>query len=126
MNQRINFQGQQPPVDRGGLYGRTDAAPSKVGVIFEVEDGQTVLYDGDGNKTWLIDTTSGNVTITLPAASSDPALAVKFTVKRKTGGVNTLTLATEGGNIDGAATYSLAAQYLKVTVLSDGTDYWTI
>ena len=70
--------------------------------------------------TILVDTTAGNVTVTLPANG------LVYRIKRITGGANTLTIATASGNIDNAATASLAIQYESVTLKSDGTDFWVV
>lgn len=72
----------------------------------------------------LVDTTAGNVTITLP----DPATSKEymFIVKRITGGSNTLTIVGASGNIDGAANASITTQYLVSVFKSDGTNYWII
>jgi len=70
--------------------------------------------------TILVDTTAGNVTVTLPANG------LTYRIKRITGGTNTLTVATAAGNIDNAATASIKNQYESVTLKSDGTDYWIV
>jgi hypothetical protein len=61
-------------------------------------------------------------TITLPAAASSKGLT--FTIKRLNTGA--VTVNTAGGNIDGAASQSLAAQYDWITVISDGTNWYII
>ncbi|MBU0495305.1 MAG: beta-propeller fold lactonase family protein [Chloroflexi bacterium] len=61
-------------------------------------------------------------TITLPAAAS--AKGVTFTIKRLTAGA--VTVNTAGGNIDGLASQSLAAQYDLITVVSDGANWFII
>jgi len=113
--------------DTGNAFRRTDSAPVKVGGIYKVDtDNQQLSFtDGQGNVIWFVDTTSGNVTITLPAATTVTA-DTRFTVKRTTAGANTLTVSTDGGNIDGAASKSMATQYDKYTFVSDGTNYWIV
>lgn len=111
--------------DPGNAFRRTDAPPAKQGGIYKTDDSQNTFTDGQGNKYWFADTTGGNVTITLPDATTVTADII-YTVKRTTAGVNTLTVATDAGNIDGSATYSLPNQYDKVSVVSDGENYWTI
>lgn len=111
--------------DPGNAFRRTDAAPVKVGGIFKDDNGQSTFTDGQGNIYWFIDTSGGNVTVTLPDATTVTADTI-YTIKRTTAGVNTLTVATDAGNIDGSATYSLPTQYDKVSVISDGENYWTI
>jgi len=111
--------------DTGNAFRRTDGAPVKEGGIYKDDSGQSTFTDGQGNKYWFVDTTGGNVTVTLPDASNVTADTV-FVIKRTTAGVNTLTVATGSGNIDGSATYSLPNQYDRVAVVSDGANYWII
>jgi hypothetical protein len=70
-----------------------------------------------------VDTSGGNVTLTLPPASSVTGYEVK--VKKMTA-ANTLTLDGDGSEtIDGAATLAWTVQYQSFTVVSDGTA-WSI
>ena len=113
--------------DTGNAFRRTDGAPVKIGGIFktDTDDNQITFTDGQGRKYWFADTTSGNVTITLPNAA-EVTPDTPFVVKRVSAGANSLTIATGGGNIDGAATKSMATQYDKFTFVSDGTNYWIV
>ena len=113
--------------DSGNAFRRTDNARVKVGGIYktDTDDGQLTFTDGQGRKYWFVDTTSGNVTITLPNAA-DVTPDTPYIVKRTTAGVNTLTVTTGGGNIDGAATKSMPTQYDTFTFVSDGTNYWIV
>lgn len=111
--------------DTGNAYRRTDGAPVKIGGLYKTDDSQSTFTDGQGGKYWFADTTSGNVTITLPAASETTADTV-FTVKRVSGGANSLTVTTGGGNIDGAATHSIPTQYASYSYVSDGENYWIV
>jgi hypothetical protein len=67
--------------------------------------------------------TSG-ITITLPAASSNSKRV--FLVKKVDSGAGVVTVATAGGNIDGAATVAIANQYSFLKVQSDGANYQVI
>lgn len=113
--------------DPGNAFRRTDGAPVKIGGIYktDTDDAQNTFTDGQGNKYWFVDTTGGNVTITLPDAT-EVAADTRFIVKRTTAGANSLTVATGGGNIDGSATKSMPTQYDKFTFVSDGTNYWIV
>jgi len=102
----------------------TDAAPAKIGGIPEIEGTQYTFTDGQGNKYWFADTTAGNVAVTLPPAAD--SMSFLYTVKRTTGGANTLTVSADSGNIDGSATHSIATQYHCFTYLSDGDNYWIV
>lgn len=71
------------------------------------------------------DASSGNTTITLPAASSFSGYS--FYVKRIDGSVNTCQVARSGGDtIDGATTFSLDTQYFSVRVVSNGSNWYII
>lgn len=87
---------------------------------FQTVTTDTALGPADGFV--LADTTAGNVTITLPDATT--VMGYEYAVKRATAGANTLTIDTVGGNIDGAASTAIAAQYDYLRFKSDGTDYW--
>ena len=69
----------------------------------------------------LVDATAGAVTVTLPSAVT--FVGRMFTVKKVDGSANVVTVGSVA-NIDGAATYPLAAQYDTVTVCSDGATWW--
>lgn len=113
--------------DTGNAFRRTDGAPVKIGGLFktDTDDGQNTFTDGQGNKYWFADTTSANVTITLPDAA-DVTPDIIYTVKRISGGVNTLTVQTGGGNIDGAASQTINTQYASYSYVSDGSNWWII
>jgi hypothetical protein len=113
--------------DPGNAFRRTDSAPAKIGGLYKTDsdDGQNTFTDGQGGKYWFADTTSGNVTVTLPDATTVTADTV-FTVKRISAGANSLTVTTGGGNIDGAASHSIPTQYASYSYVSDGANYWII
>lgn len=69
----------------------------------------------------------GASSVILPAASSG-TIGRRFIVKDGLGdaGTNNITIATVGGNIDGAITYTINTNYGKVTVVDGGGDYFTI
>lgn len=69
----------------------------------------------------LADATAANINVTLPTASGISGR--QYTVKRIDGSVNTATVV---GTIDGAANYTLSAQWKYVTVVSDGTNWMII
>lgn len=88
-----------------------------------VTDAAVSLGVSDGGVT-LADTTSNNVTVTLPAASD--ALMYQFIIKRISAGANTLTVNATSGNIDGSANASIPLQYTSLSFRSDGTNYWIV
>jgi len=67
---------------------------------------------------------SGDVTITLPAASSDAQVAVKIA-----GVANGKTVTVDGNSsetIDGAATKIMDSDYESMHLISDGSNWWRI
>jgi hypothetical protein len=71
------------------------------------------------------DATSGNVTITLPTASSNSGY--RFYIKRIDGSANSCSLSRSGSDtIDGQTSVTLAQQYTSVTVISNGSAWYII
>lgn len=71
----------------------------------------------------LADATSAAFTVTLPTAASTRGR--RYTIKKIDASANAVTVGTAGGNIDGATTYALSAQWAFVEVYSDGAK-WNI
>ena len=70
-----------------------------------------------------VDCTAGVVTITLPTSSTCPGRQILIT-KIDSGG-NAVTVARNGSDtIQGSATISLAAQWSKALLISNGNDGW--
>jgi hypothetical protein len=77
-----------------------------------------------GVDVYLVDTTGGTVTMTLPLASTVPGK--KFTFKKLVA-ANTLTVsATSPNTIDGAATLSWTARWTTNRFVSDGITWYLI
>lgn len=79
------------------------------------------LTDTDGIVVKLVNTTSGNVTVTLPTAVANAAC---FIIKKTDSSTNTVTIdgySTE--TIDGGTTYVLYDQYNYVELVSNGTNW---
>ena len=73
----------------------------------------------------LVDATTSNVTVTLPAASG--AMHKIYTVKRLDGSGNTVSVTTPGTEtIDGGRPYNLTAQYQFITIACDGSNWYII
>ncbi len=94
-------------------------------VIFATAS-KTTNYTITSNDTVIMaDATSGNVTITLPTASSTSGY--RFYVKRVDGSGNTVSVARSGSDtIDGATSQTLTAQYTSLTLVSDGSNWYII
>lgn len=71
------------------------------------------------------DATSGNVTITLPTASS--ITGYRFYVKRIDGSGNSCSIARSSSDtIDGQTSISLSQQYTSLTIVSDGNAWYIV
>lgn len=84
-----------------------------------VTESTTVgLSDG----TVLVDTTAGEVVITLP----DPATVTgqRFTVKRTDTGTASAVINAAGSSVEKAASIYLFLRFSSVTLVSDGAEYW--
>jgi len=92
------------------------------GIAFSEVTVDTLV--GFAGGFYLVDTTGGNIAITLPDATL--VLGREFVVKRKTAGANTLTITPTSGTIDGAVNLAIVDQYSTVTFKSDGTDYFIV
>ena len=69
--------------------------------------------------------TGGNMTVTLPSAASHTGR--KITVKRTNTTVNTVTVGSASGTIDGSASYIIPGGTLNsITVVSDGTNWYIV
>jgi hypothetical protein len=85
----------------------------------------TVSTTLTNENTVLVDTTGGNIVITLPAASDNENKV--YNVKRITGGGNSLTITPDGvDTIDGAANKTISSQWGVYTIVSDGTGWFII
>ena len=67
---------------------------------------------------------NGDITVTLPTASSVPEKVIRCKAINAGGG--TRTVSGNGTNIDGAATWTTTTQYVSEDFVSDGTQWWTI
>jgi hypothetical protein len=87
---------------------------------------QTSNYTVTSSDTVVFaDATSGNVTITLPAASG--LTGYRFYVKRIDGSGNTVTIARTGGDtIDGNTSFTLDLQYTAIGVVSNGSAWYIL
>ena len=79
-----------------------------------------------GDNTVLVNTTSGAITITLPAPTNFAGRI--YTIKKiGTGGIdNELTITPASGTIDGGANYKIYNDWTYVTLQTDGTNWYII
>lgn len=75
----------------------------------------------------VFDTTSGNLTVTLPLANTVPS-GKEFTIKKQNITLNTLNVTVSGSDqIDNATNYLITDSFESITVASDGiSKYWII
>jgi len=62
----------------------------------------------------------GAITITLPTPSSEAFVDVKNV------STSDVTVDGNGNNIDGSASYTISTQYENISLVSDGTEWWTL
>jgi hypothetical protein len=72
----------------------------------------------------LINCSGGNRTVTLTNITHSPGRV--FTAKKTDAGANLLVVTPGSGTIDGGANFSSAAPFATVTVVSDGTNWFSI
>jgi hypothetical protein len=91
-------------------------------VITKTANYTVTLSDVGANGEVLVraDATSGNITITLPVASTSTGL--NFIVKKTDSSVNTVTVSV-ASTIDGASTKVYSTQYSGGRITSNGTSY---
>ena len=78
-----------------------------------------------GDYLMLCDATGGAITMTLPPAALVPGRIYVF--KRINSGANAVVVdGYAAETIDGAATYTLSAQWNSVTIMSNGTAWFII
>lgn len=80
---------------------------------------------GSSDTVIFANATSGNVTITLPAASGLPGY--KFYVKRIDGSTNTVTVQRSSTDtIDGMTSFTVDQQYTALSVVSNGSAWYIL
>lgn len=87
---------------------------------------KTIDYTINANDTVILgDATSGNVTITLPLASI--ASGYRFCIKKSDNSANSVIIARSGSDtIDGSTSATVTVQYVSITVVSDGSNWYII
>lgn len=79
--------------------------------------GNTISFE-DRITLFYLDASGGNVAVTVEHSDLDRIFI------RVDGTANTATLTPSSGLINGAASYNVAVQYEKITVVSDETDLY--
>lgn len=84
----------------------------------------TTVTDADRNKVFLVDSTSGNITLTLPAAATVGS-GFTIAVKKVVSANSVIIDGNASETIDGAVTKTLSTQYDAVVIACDGSN-WSI
>jgi hypothetical protein len=111
----------------GGIVGATiegSTIKTTGGTVTNVSTKTTTYTATATDSVLLVDSTSGNITINLPAAalSTGQLLTVKKTVA-----ANTVTLDGSGSEtIDGATTLAMTAQWASRTIVCNGTAWFVL
>ena len=112
------------------LVGTTGSANSTVQVDGSMSlaiKAVTANYTATGaDNTILANTTTGAITVTLPAPGSFPGRI--YTIKKiGTGGIdNELTITPSSGTIDGGASFVIYNDWTYVSLQTDGTNWYVI
>lgn len=88
-------------------------------------EAQSTSFTAAAGKTYLVSTSGGAVTVTMPAA----ALNAFVRIKDSAGAVDTnaITINTPGAEtIDGAASETIDSNYQSMTLVSDGTNWFKL
>lgn len=79
----------------------------------------------DTNHTVLVNASTGNRVMTLPASAS--CINRRFEIKKTDNTANTVTITPDGSEtIDGAATFVLNTQYQSVTIVNNGFNWFVV
>ncbi len=116
----IGSTGQVLKVSGGVPAWGTDA-----GVTFATTTQTTNYTVGSSDTVVFANATSGNVTITIPAASG--LAGYRFYIKRVDGSANTVTVQRSGSDtIDGMTSFTLDLQYTALAVVSNGSAWYIL
>lgn len=83
---------------------------------------QSTNFTAAAYKTYLVDTTSGAITVTLPAVAAGTYVRIKD--KAGTADTNNIIVSPASGLIDGAASITMLSEYEERTYVSDGTNWY--
>jgi hypothetical protein len=107
----------------GWMQAMTSESEEEAGAV-AVQEITSDTDAGPNDGLFLVDTTAGEVTVTLP----DPGdvLGREFTIKKITGGPNCALVRATNGSVERTGVYCLLKQYAAITVKSDGVEYWIV
>lgn len=109
----------------GNVINNTETVNNLVVNTSITEGIATITGAGTVNTTTtLCNAAGGAFTATLPSAAGNKGLFLR--VKKIDSSGNAVTVQASSGNIDNSATFSLPSANSKVSVQSDGANWWTV
>lgn len=109
----------------GWTFGSDLTLSGTGGVAFPIRTVTTDVTAQASDHTILVNATSANRTVTLPAAASNAKRLYK--VKKIDASGNTVTIdGNASETIDGATTKVLSTQYQSIEIHCDGTSWWIV
>ncbi len=97
----------------------TDVGADQLAALSNVTTSTTATLPNAANVV-TVDTSGGNVTLTLPVVGTVPGRTITAV---KLSAANTLTVDGDGATISGSATLSWTTQYQTYTMYSTGTEW---
>ena len=92
--------------------------------VSTVTSANYTITDTDGFDTILVSTGASNRTLTLPAVAANAGR--RLLIKKTDSGIGTGTVSPNGGTIDGAASFTLSAQYNRIGIVSNGSNWQVV
>ena len=85
----------------------------------------SVTLDVDSGSVQLADATLGNIVVTLGSAAD--LEGKQFTIKKTDSSGSSITIDPSGSEtIDGSLTQVISTQYVSITIVSDGTEWFIL
>jgi len=110
---------------RVGIAGVTASSLVVNGPIATALATKTTAYTLTATDSVILaDATAAAFTVTLPSAVG--IAGRQYTIKKVDSSANAVTIASAAGNIDGAATKTLSAQWQAARVVSDGANWFVV
>ena len=106
------------------LADRVEYVDSKVSQVASVVEVNGSLSLDNTHGIILVDTSAGNITITLPLTSSG---VYRYTIKKVDSSSNSVIVTAQGASsIDGAATLDIDTQYQFSSIINTNTDWFLV
>lgn len=110
-------------INLGYLSARFIISPAFTAVAVSTETADFELDPTTGGK-FLVDTSGGTVTVTLPPVADVP-VGVDYTIKKITPDANPVRLVPDGAEtIDTLTIFAFSSPQQAVAIFTDGTSWW--